>query len=149
MPLDRKWEKFTGGPAASKAEKELRVTINRKGMIYLSAKMYTVFGRPKAVALYFNKDDDSMALEPAYERFDQHFKLKKLGSGWGVRASTFCRHHKIKIPTTERFIRPDLDNEGRLILNLRQTTTVGGITRTKGTGPRTKPPGSPSQNREP
>jgi hypothetical protein len=149
MTLDRRWEKFSGGPAVSRQEKEMRVTLNRKGMFYLSAKMYALIGRPKAVALYYNRDEDLVAIKPAYERFEEHFKLTKLGSnGWGIRASTFCRHYKIKIPTTERFIRPDLDNEGHLILNLRQTTTVGGITRTKGTGPRTKPPASTSQNRE-
>lgn len=149
MTLDRRWEKFSGGPAVSKLEKEMRVTINRKGMIYLSDKMYSVFGRPKAVALFYNREEDLIAIQPAYERFEQHFTLTKLGTGWGIRASTFCRHYKIKIPSTERFIRPDLDNEGHLILNLRQTTTVGGITRTKGTGPRTKPPAPASQNREP
>lgn len=132
MTLDRKWEKFSGGPAVSKAEKELRVTINRKGMIYLSAKMYAVFGRPKAVALFYNREEDLIAVKPAYERFAEHFQFVKLGTGWGVRASTFCRHYRIKIPSTERFIRPDLDAEGHLILNLRQTTTVGGITRKKG-----------------
>lgn len=130
MTLDRKWEKFDGGPAVSKGEQAVRVTINRKGMIYLSQKMYHAFGRPKAVALYYSREDDSIAIEPAYERFIQNFPVVKLaGNGWCIHASTFCRHYNIRIPNTERFIRPDLTNEGQLILNLRETVNAGGIVR--------------------
>lgn len=129
MTLDRKWEKFQGGPAQPKGTQEERVTINWKGMIYLSAKTYEVFGRPKAVALYYSREDDSIAVQPTYERFAQHFQVIKKQSGWAVLASTFCRHFGIRIPNTERFLRPDLDKEGNLILNLRETVTVGGIER--------------------
>lgn len=131
MTLDRKWEKFRGGPALSKQEQGIRVTINRKGLIYLSAKMHQALGQPKAVALYYSREDDSIAVQPAYERFIEHFQLSKMGSGYVLRASTFCRHYNIRVPNTERFLRPDLDNEGNLILNLRETVTVGGISRTR------------------
>ena len=127
MTLDRKWEKFRGGPAENKAEQAIRVTINRKGLIYFSSKMYHAIGRPKAVALYYSREDDAIAVQPAYERFAEHFQVVKKQTGWAVHASTFCRHYKIRVPNTERFIRPDIDNEGTLILNLRETVTVGGI----------------------
>lgn len=131
MTLDKKWEKFRGGPAVNKSVAAIRVTINRKGIIYLSSKIYQAMGNPKAVALYYSRDDDAIAVQPAYERFIEHFQVVKLGTGWGVRASTFCRHYQIRVPNTERFLRPDLDNEGNLILNLRETVTVGGIVRKK------------------
>ena len=92
--------------------------------------MYAGFGRPKAVALDYNREDDAIALEPAYERFTEHFKVVKRQMGWAVHASTFCRHHKIRVPNTERFLRPDIDDEGILKLNLRETVTVGGVVRT-------------------
>ena len=47
MSLDRQWEKFRGGPTASNAER-IRVTLNREGLIYMNAKAYAAFGRPKA-----------------------------------------------------------------------------------------------------
>ncbi|MEP7214391.1 MAG: hypothetical protein ABI791_15040 [Acidobacteriota bacterium] len=128
MTLERKWEKFTGG-ASGKPGGEIRVTINRKGDIYLNAKAYQAFGRPKAVALYYSRDDDSIAVEPAYPRFAENFQVVGKQMGWAIHASSFCRHYKIAIPTTERFIRPDITNEGQLILDLRQTVTVGGITK--------------------
>ncbi|MBA2335826.1 MAG: hypothetical protein M3449_11135 [Acidobacteriota bacterium] len=126
MTLEKKWEKFKGGPLAKRGQ-EVRVTLNRKGLIYMNAKMYQCLGRPKAVALYYSREDDAIAVEPAYPRFVENFQVVKKQMGWAVHASTFCRHHKIRIPNTERFIRPDLTNEGQLILNLRETVTVGGI----------------------
>ena len=128
MTLDRKWEKFRGGPKSATAE-ETRVTINRKGLIYFNSKMHQALGSPKAVALYYSREDDAIAIQPAYERFIEHFKVVKKQTGWAIHAPTFCRHYKIRVPNTERFLRPDLDNAGNLILNLRETVTVGGIER--------------------
>ena len=131
MTLDKKWEKFRGGPQAGPAamRNQVRVTINRKGLIFMNVRMFTEMGRPKAVALYYNREDDAIAVQPAYERFDEHFLVVKRQTGWAVHASTFCRHWGISVPNTERFLRPDLDNEGILYLNLRETVTVGGIVR--------------------
>lgn len=126
MTPDRQWEKFKGGPHTKRGD-ELRVTINRKGLIYMNPKIYQCFGSPKAVALYYNREDDSIAIEPGYPRFAENFQVVKKQMGWAIHASTFCRHYNIRIPNTERFIRPDLTNEGHLILNLRETVTVGGI----------------------
>ncbi len=131
MTLDRKWEKFRGGPAnAFGQSSKPRVTINFKGKLFLNRKMYELLGSPKAVALFYSREDDQIAIQPAYDRFAEHFPIRRLGSGGaGIHASTFCRHYKIRVPTTERFLRPELTNEGQLILNLRETVTVGGIVR--------------------
>ena len=131
MSLERKWEKFRGGPAGAPngANDAARVTINRLGLIYLNARAYAEFGSPKAVAIYYCREDDAIALEPAHARFSENFLVVKKQNGWAIHASTFCRHNKIRIPTTERFIRPDITNEGQLILNLRETVIVGGIGR--------------------
>jgi hypothetical protein len=131
VALERKFEKFHGGPA-NKTGTEPRVTINRMGLIYLNAKAYQVLGRPKAVALYYNREDDAIAVEPGYPRFVENFQIIQKQIGWAIHASTFCRHYNIRVPSTERFLRPELTNEGQLILNLRETVTVGGIVK-KGT----------------
>jgi len=128
MTLDKEWEKFRGGPA-NRVGEEVRVTINKRGMIYLNTKAHKAIGSPAAVAIYYNREADSIALEPAYPRFVENFKVVKKQMGWGIHASTFCRHYKIKIPDTQRFIRPDLTKEGQLILNLRETVTAGGMER--------------------
>lgn len=128
MTLDRKWEKFKGGPASAAAQ-AFRVTLNRKGLIYMNARVYQAIGRPQAVAIYYSREDDAIAIEPANPRFTDSFQVIKKQNGWAIHASTFCRHYKIRVANTERFIRPDLTGEGQLILNLRETVTAGGIER--------------------
>ncbi len=128
MALESKWEKFRGGELSGSAQTP-RVTLNRKGLIYMNSRMYTVLGRPKAVALYYSREDEAIAVQPAYERFSEHFQVMKRQTGWAIHASTFCRHYNIRVPNTERFIKPDIDNDGVLVLLLRETVTVGGIER--------------------
>ncbi|MFN2412720.1 MAG: hypothetical protein ABR535_06660 [Pyrinomonadaceae bacterium] len=135
MTLDRKWEKFKGGPH-SKSRDAVRITLNRKGTIYFNPKAYQVLGSPKAVALYYSREDDAIALEPSYPRFVEHFQVVKKQNGWAVNAASFCRHYNIRIPNTERFIRPDLTNEGQMILSLKETVTVGGIVKVRRNDPR-------------
>jgi hypothetical protein len=130
MELERGWEKFRGGPAdRTKYENVVRVTLNSKGLIYMNAKMYQLLGRPRAVALYYNREEDAIALHPAYERFIEHFEVVKKQAGWAIHASTFCRHFGIRVPTTQRFLRPELNNDGIMILQLRETINVGGLVR--------------------
>ena len=117
MALERKWEKFCGGPARSAAD-ELHISINQRSRIYMNDRLYQAFGQPKAVAIYYSRDDDAIALEPAYARFIQNFPVVKSMYGWTVHASSFCRHFRINIPSTQRFIRPEITNEGELILFL-------------------------------
>jgi hypothetical protein len=129
VPLDRKWEKFRGGPVVNRnaGQQEVRVTLNSRGQIYLNRKAHETFGSPSAVMLYYNREDDSIALEPAYPRSNESFPLVKKQNGWVIHASSFCRHYRIRVPTTERFLRPDVGNEGHVFLNLGDTVSVGGI----------------------
>jgi hypothetical protein len=93
----------------------------------MNARAFQAFNRPKAVAIYYNREADSIALEPAYPRFVQNFPVVQKQNGYAVHASSFCRHFRLKISSTQRFIRPDVTKEGQLILPLRETVTVGGI----------------------
>ena len=128
MTLDRKWEKFHGGPVCNRnaGQQEVRVTLNSRGQIYMNRLAHERFGSPKAVAIYYNREDDSIALEPTFERSGESFPLVKKQNGWVIHASSFCRHHRIRVPTTERFLRPDIGSEGHLFLTLRETLSVGG-----------------------
>ena len=125
MTLDRQWEKFRGGPAAV-SKSAVRVTINRKGMIYLNAKAYAALGSPQAVALYYNREVDAIAVEPANPRLIESFPVVSRNNGKAINSGSFCRQFGIFIKETQRFIRPDMTNEGQLILLLRETVTIGG-----------------------
>jgi hypothetical protein len=127
MTLERQFEKFTGGPSGKRMSGRFRITINKRGTIYFSDRAYEAIGRPKAVALYYNREDDVIAIEPAYPRFIQNFPVKQAQMGWVVWAASFCRHYRIDIADTDVFNRPEVNNDGILLLNLRDTTRVGGF----------------------
>lgn len=126
MMQGREWEKFRGGPAAP-AGGMIRVTLNRKGLIYMNAKAYQMMGKPKAVAIYYNRKEDMMALEPGSPRQAENFHVTKKQNGWSIHAASFCRHFGIRVHSTERFLRPGITESGQMILNLRETVSVGGI----------------------
>lgn len=129
--LDRRFEKFRGGPLpARRAADEPRVTINRKGLIYMNACAYERLGRPKFVSLYYSRLDAAIAVEPAFPPEYESFPVIKKQQGWSIHASTFCRNYGLRFPTTTRFLAPAL-NEGIMVLSLRETVTVGGVDRRK------------------
>ncbi len=123
MALDRKWDKFLGGPVRQ-GKGALRVTINWKGLIYMNTLAYRAFGKPEAVALYYNREEDAIAVEPASGRSPENFEVVKKQTGWAIHGSPFCRHYRISIPATQRFVRPEVDGDGVLKLSLRETVSV-------------------------
>lgn len=130
--LNRKFEKFRGGPSDRfNSRNDIRVTINKRGLIYFNSRMYRILGDPKAVALFYNREEDSIAIQADNERSFESFPVIKKQSGWAVHSSTFCRHFGIRVPETQRFIRPDIDNDRIVILSLRHTVLVGGLKRKK------------------
>lgn len=129
-PLDRGWEKFKGGPTRTRAD-ILYVTINSKGAINMNRRAHQALGEPAAVAVYYNREIDSIALEPAFERSNESFPVAEHQGRFNIRISPFCRHHNIKVPMTVRFVRPEI-RDGRLILGLRETVTTGGIAAKRG-----------------
>lgn len=130
MTLDRRWEKFKGGPIMRGAPK-VRVTINRRGLIYLNERAYKLLSSPQAVALYYCRDLDSIALVPANLRNGESFPFVKKQMGWAIHASTFCRHYDIHVKDTEQFLTANISKSGIMTLPLRDTVTVGGIVKPK------------------
>lgn len=125
MALEKKWEKFDGGPMAAPGRAGARVTINKNGLIYMNAKAYDLLGRPEAVEIYYCREDDAIALEPAPARTERNFIVRKRQNGWAIHASTFCRHYRVRVATTEQFLRPERTADGHMILSMRSTFTVG------------------------
>lgn len=131
MGLDREWEKFKGGPVVA-SQNRMHVTLNPKGIIYMNSNAYRILGKPAAVALYYNREKDDIAIEPANPRLAENFPVVPKQSAWIIRASPFCVHFGLKPATTQRFVRPDIDNSGILHLELGNTVKVGGTSRKPG-----------------
>jgi len=132
MQIDRDFEKFLGGPTQSTHDR-LHITINRENVIGLNDNCYRLLGRPVAANLYFSRKRDIIAIEPlASDRFNTAFPVKKKNSvGWRINAAPFCKHYNIRLDSTERFLNPEISDDGRLHLKLAETITVRQIRRKK------------------
>jgi hypothetical protein len=125
MSLDREWEKYSGGPSLS-THNRMHVTIRHRGDIYLNKFAWNVLGKPKAVALYYNRERDEIAIEPADPRRPENFPVRERLAGYRIVAGNFCQHFRIRrdYAQTERFVNPDIDEQGILHLDLRNTVTI-------------------------
>lgn len=102
------------------------MTIRHRGDIYLNKFAWNVLGKPKAVALYYNRERDEIAIEPADPRRRENFPVRERLAGYRIVAGNFCQHFRIRRDhaKTERFVNPDIDKEGILHLDLRNTVTI-------------------------
>ena len=126
MELDRDWERFRGGPTPAGRER-VHVTINPESVLYLNGNAYRIMGSPEAVHFYFNRKRDSIALIPAESpRLNDAFPVRK-GPHQGsvlIYASPFCRNFGISVSAVQKFVDPDIDDAGKMLLDLSNTVTV-------------------------
>ena len=54
------------------------------------------------------------------------------GAGRRIQANPFCKHFRIKVEGTVRFLHPETDSAGRLYLKLRDTVNVSKLNPKKG-----------------
>ena len=131
--IERNLEKFMGGPTQSPHDR-VYVTINKENVIGINANCYRLLGKPPAVYLYYSRPDNVIAIEPCHSpRMPAAFPVKeKTSVGWRINASPFCKHYGIRLDSTERFIKPDLSPDGKmLILKLSETVTIKQLRRKK------------------
>jgi len=123
MSLDT-YEEFTGGPNFPSRDR-VHITINKNGVIYMNASCYRMLGKPEAVKFFFDKTRDRIAIKPAHARLAGVFPVKQMANhSFLLNAASFCQHYGIRLSTTEKFVLPDLDDQGILHLDLRNTVTV-------------------------
>lgn len=119
------WEVFRGGPTRPENQ-ALSVTINYKNVLTFNKFTAKALGNPEAVLLMFEKRESLIGIVPSNMREKDAFPLKpKSGAmNYIVHAAPFCRHHNIMIERTERFDHPEIDDEGILRLDLKNTHDV-------------------------
>ena len=122
------FEQFIGGPAKP-FDKRLHATIGPKRRILLNANLYNYWGRPEAVHLFFDRETRRIALKPAAIDDPAAFPVKENRGCFQILAGPFCRHYKINLSHTQRFVSPKIDGKRRLILDLRATVDVSRRTR--------------------
>ncbi len=130
MSLEREYEEFKGGPNLPNKDR-IHITMNQRGLVYMNGNCHRLLGRPEAVKLFFNRAKDRIAIKPVNARLGEAFPLRQKGEYCLLQASTFCRHFGIRLSATEKFVNPEIDNEGILHLDLSTTVNVSGVRRKK------------------
>lgn len=121
--LDRKYEKFLGGPTQS-PETRVHVSMDGRGVITFNATCYKLLGKPTAANLYFSRADDMIAVEPVDSpRLPTAFPFRPNSTARYLNAAPFCRHFGIKLDSTQRFTSPEF-RDGALHLKLSETVTI-------------------------
>lgn len=126
MQLNGNWKRFDAMPQ-ERVFSRVHVTINHKGQIHLGRNAHEMFGRPRAVTLYFEPDLCKIALEPADPRLRGSVKLvpKSFGAYY-ISAMAFCRRNNITILGTHAFREPEINHNGVMVLDLNGTERIGG-----------------------
>ena len=123
-----KWETFVGRQQPYRSSREPRVTLGPRGTFYLNGMAYEALGSPTAVEMQHDGNGRIIGLKPTDPRKSNAFKIVKHGKAGTYKricASSFCRHLRIKPLRTIVFNNVDLDNHGRLVLDLDSATAIG------------------------
>lgn len=99
----------------------LYVTMNRVGSIMLSRVTHERIGAPEAVLIMLDAINSRLALKPALLTDRNAYPVRKYGRRGGriIRAYRLLTEFGIRPADTIEFIEPKIDDETRLILNLK------------------------------
>lgn len=121
----KQWEEFPVGP--KDVSTEMHVTLSPKGEIVIGAAAFERFGRPDLAVLLFDKVNSLIGVVPASSRAKNAYPLvaKTNARHRIIRANRFCRHYGIQVPRTVAFNKPEIDDEGVLVLDIKGTRVIG------------------------
>lgn len=97
------------------------VTINSVGKIAMSRTTHERFGSPAAVLIVYDPMRSLLALRPVPLAEQNAYPLRKYGTCRGriIRAYRLVTEFGIQPAETIEFIHPKIDNDGQLVLDLR------------------------------
>jgi hypothetical protein len=97
------------------------VTLNPVGKIALSRTTHERFGAPAAVLIMYDAMNSLLALRPVGPEERNAYPLRKYGANGGriIRAYRLLTEFGIQPRETIEFRQPKIDNDGQLILDLK------------------------------
>lgn len=124
MSLHGNWVKFKG-IKKERGFNRHHITINHNGQIHVGRQAHIDLGRPRAVLLYFEPLLNKIAVEPTDPRSHGSVPLieKEFGAYY-IPAKQFVRENRIAVAGTEAFVKPEINHNGIMILDLTQTIRV-------------------------
>ncbi|MEP6847381.1 MAG: hypothetical protein ABI999_00900 [Acidobacteriota bacterium] len=117
-PERKKWERFEAGGAGPR-QRQLRVSIDRRGLILLNPGVMRRLDNPRAVALYFDRANLAIGMEARPPDEPDTFRVttrSRRGSGL-VAGLAFFRFYRLVIPATLSADLVEID-DGMLTIDL-------------------------------
>lgn len=119
--MKRKWEQCPHNEKGTRWS-SFYVTMNTKGYISLSKFTFEKLGEPEKVQLLYDRTTNTIGVNPAGRTATDAFRTSKKWSGGRViYALRLLQEFRIRIPHSVRFMSPEIDNEGILLLDLNNT----------------------------
>ena len=119
--MKRKWEQCPHSEEGTRWS-SVYVTMNPVGYISLSKLAYRKLGEPEKVLVLYERSSNTIGLQPATRLAKGAFRVCSKGSGGRViRALRLMQEFNIKLPLTVRFMDPEFDQDGILVLDLNNT----------------------------
>ena len=99
-------------------------TMDKKGQIYINGNAAKALGDPERFELYYDRATNSIGIKPSntLSKFSQKGSAHGPRGGKRIRAFRLLRQFQINMDASVRFLRPEIDDDGMLVLDLRQTT---------------------------
>jgi hypothetical protein len=125
--INRQWTTFEGRAYGRRAVDELRVTIYKKGIIYMNKAAIDVLGQPAAVELSFDGNRRIIGIKPADVRRRNAFPLTAHGAGKyrKIQAAVFFHHFRLRLEGTQLVDAAEFTPDGILELPLDSMITIG------------------------
>lgn len=126
MKID--WTVFEGRQYGRLARTEPRVTLDRRGVIYLNRVAFEALGGPGAVEMLFNHNARILGLRAVDPQRKNAFAVRHHGKPGEktrrIAASALLHHLRMKPDRTMLFQEVDVDDNGVMALDLDRAVTV-------------------------
>jgi hypothetical protein len=119
--IKRKWEVCPHNDKGTRWS-SLYVTMNTKGWISLSKFTFEKLGEPERVRVLYERSTNTVGIEAVSTLTTDAFRLgKKWSGGRVIYALRLIQEFRLKVPRSLRFMNPEFDENGILILDLNDT----------------------------
>ena len=124
--MNRTWEEG-GREERRTARVGHYATINSQGQIMLGRFTHEALDCAEAVMLLFDRLNMTLGIQKTHPRTENAYPVKPMGRHGGklIRGAQAANQFGLRINGTVRFINPEIDADGVLILDLRQTRPAG------------------------
>lgn len=101
------------------------ITMNPSGVIYLNGSAMKALNDGERFELLYDDANNTIGLRPSNSLNKNASKAAVKGKHGGkkIRAFRLLQEFQIKLKDTVRFLEPEVDDDGVMILDLRQTTS--------------------------